>query len=175
MGLQRELPAGLGDPLHLDEPWLWTWVLWALALLVIDLWWWRGIVSGLRRLDRAASAPAPVPAAVESPGPDWVQRLHRTHAEAGTYRRGFHALSELVRQDLDAAHGGGGLWARFTARELEEHSQATRHPAALRFLRMLERHQFRRRDPTESDWGRMCRLAREVLGLAADSESGDLS
>jgi hypothetical protein len=171
----RELPAGLGEPLHLQEPWIWSWLLWALVLLVLDLWWWRRIVGDLRRLSRPVRRPRPPRTApAKTDGSDELQRLHRTHAEAETYRQGCHALSQLVRRELDAAQGRPALWTRFTARELEDRQAATaEHPAQLRFLRMLERHQFRRRGPTESDWNRMCHLAREVLGLGDVSDEGE--
>jgi hypothetical protein len=167
--LGGDLPAGLGDPLHLLEPsnvdtWLPSLLATLLGLLLT--WAWRRWKA--KRSQKPApttTRPRPVAAGASGSVLDEVAALRRRHARSRTFREGCHALASTLRQHLERARdsGAGDPGAPIPTLTAREMAARLGDPLIGSLFELLEELQFRRREPRKTDFLGVCDLATEVL------------
>ncbi|RMH21336.1 MAG: hypothetical protein D6696_05990 [Acidobacteria bacterium] len=147
-----DLPAGLGEPLHLLEP-LPHRALVAAGLALLLLAWW----AWLRWRRRPAAAEAPPPAAAEGGVDEAIEAIRRRYGRPGRFRVGCHALAGLLRRHVEGT--SGRRLAHLTAREI---AAAFGEQAVAGFFPLLAELQFRRREPSADEFHSICELAEAV-------------
>lgn len=154
-----DLPHGLTEALHYQEPFPWIW--WVATMLAVALgafvWWWlrrRPARAGTGAIPEPETGTAPIGIEAE------LGRLRRRHLAGESYRDGCHDLSELLRGHLERTRRRP--FSRWTAREAE---RAEGDTVWTRLLSLLSDLQFSRRPPRRSDFEGACDLARDVLAV----------
>ena len=163
-----DLPAGLGEPLHLltlDEGWPggWLWALLALALAWLYRRW--------RRRDGESSAHEPRSAA-PTPGPPQpsnalaraIDTLRREVLVSADFRDGCYRLAELLRR-----HGEAMAPYRLSVLTAGEIVNRLGESGLGMVFGLLADLQFRRRDPSRDEFVDICELAT----VAADPAAAD--
>lgn len=167
--LGGDLPAGLGDPLHLLEPsnvdtWLPSLLATLLGLLLT--WAWRRWKAKQgRKAEPTTARPRPVAAGGADSVLNEVAALRRRHARARTFREGCHALASTLRHHLERTRDSGAgdpgpPIPTLTAREMDARLG---DPLVVGFFELLEELQFRRWEPEKTDFLGVCDLATEIL------------
>ena len=151
------LPGGLADPLHYQNPFPWTLfkVLAALAvgILVITLlrWW-----LGRRQQAPSRPLPAPLPSRPMSLVAS-IEEIRRRYRESRDYRQACHELSTLLRWAFESATRR--RYSTLTAGEIRRQLGESR---IARFFSFLGELQFGRRAPSGNDVEGACDLAIDV-------------
>jgi len=159
------LPHGVTDPLHIDEPFP-TWMLWAGALVLWLLYRlyrrWREHPAEPAKPVRKLRPKAPGRGRIGNT----IEDIRRRALLQKAYRTGCHELAEALREHLDVRFETGESLTSLTAIEMADRFGDT---AFARFFSLLSQLQFRRREPTQSDFEGACALALDVV---VDVDSG---
>lgn len=149
----NDLPFGLTDALHINEPFPWR----GIALAILVLWLLYRFVRSLRR---ERSDEKPPPARVTLPRGQFAQdvkRLRERYLATEDFRAGCHELAGLLRRHFGAKRGLP--FPVLTVQEIEERLGDT---ALARLFGLLETLQFSRTPPDKSDFEGACALAIDV-------------
>lgn len=148
-----ELPFGFTDALHIDEPFPWR----GIAFAVLLLWLLYRFVKSLRRERTVTASP---PTSVVLPRGRFlekVQKLRRHYLRSKDFRAGCHELAGLLRSHFEAKRSQP--FSVLTVREIEASIGDT---AVSRLFSLLANLQFSRQPPSKSDFEGACDLALEV-------------
>ncbi len=154
------LPHPPAGSMHILPPGLVSLVMLAttvVALLLLRMLWRR-----FRRSRPSPPAPDP-PVARRAPRRGafgaLIARIEDEFTRSENFREGLHALAGAVRTRLEEV---SGISAR--PETAEEIAASIEDDAVDRFLISLRDHRFGRREPTKSQFRKLCRTSREVLG-----------
>ena len=154
------LPHPPAGSMHILPPGLVSPAMLAATVVALLLFWI------LRRHFRHSRSAPPTPASpVARRGPTrgafgaLIARIEDEFTRSENFREGLHALAGAVRTRLEEV---SAISAR--PETAEEIAASIEDDAVDRFLISLRDHRFGRREPTKSQFRKLCRTSREVLG-----------
>ena len=154
----NRLPSGLADPLHIEPPFPWWALVVLLLILLTVLWVWLR-----RRRAPTARPPLPPPAPVGKVTLfSAIRDLRERYQKRGSFRRACHELSGLLRVHFEKA--GKHPFSTLTSREI---GRAVGDTALSRFFSRMSDMQFRRREPSKSDFHGLCEVAEDLARARA--------